>query len=114
MAQFGAIMRSFGIRYGYYDPKDWKAARYCDPIVDTWGDMMNAVAAFAFAQDDEGRNTASTKLLELSGKFNMMVEKGMVVHKGKFVAGANMTIADFVMASYIGNFLKNANNPLAP
>ena len=49
MAQFGAIMHSLGIKLGYYDPKDWKAARYCDPIVDTWGDVANATAAALFA-----------------------------------------------------------------
>ena len=52
MAQFGAIMHSFGIRYGFYDPKDWKAARYCDPIVDCWGDEMNLLGAWAFAPDE--------------------------------------------------------------
>ena len=24
MGQFGAMLRSFGIRYGYYDPKNWE------------------------------------------------------------------------------------------
>merc|ERR1712083_76824 len=39
-AQFGAIIRMFCIRYGYYNTKDWKCARYHDPIVDTWADAL--------------------------------------------------------------------------
>jgi len=38
-----AILRSFGIRYGYYDPKDWKMCRLVDPIVETWNDLMTAL-----------------------------------------------------------------------
>ena len=39
MGQFGAMLRSFGIRYGYYDPKNWEQSRYIDPFVDCWGDL---------------------------------------------------------------------------
>jgi len=46
-------MRTFGIRYGYYNPKDWKMARYCDPIIDTWGDIQGSLGGFAFASDED-------------------------------------------------------------
>ena len=52
MAKFTAIMHSFGIRYGFYDPNDWKTARYCDPIVDCWGDEINLLRAWLFAHPD--------------------------------------------------------------
>ena len=40
LCQLGAIMRYFGIRYGYYDPKNWKLACHVDPIIDTWSDIV--------------------------------------------------------------------------
>ena len=45
-------MRSFGIRYGYYDCADWKVAGYCDPIVDCWGDMMALLGAWALGSPE--------------------------------------------------------------
>ena len=110
MAQFGAIMHGLGIKLGYYDPKDWKAARYCDPIVDTWGDVANASAGFLFAPDDK-KPEMLEKLVTICCKFNGLIEKGMNHHGGKFAAGNKMTIADFVLASYAGNYVMNDNCP---
>ena len=44
MGQLGAILRSFGIRFGYYDPKDWNKAIMIDKLVDTWADVIGAAA----------------------------------------------------------------------
>ena len=38
ISQLSAILRHFGIRYGYYDPRNYKCAMYADPIVDTFAD----------------------------------------------------------------------------
>ena len=51
-AQFGAILRMFCIRYGYYNTKDWKCARYHDPIVDTWADALGLSSAILFGPED--------------------------------------------------------------
>ena len=51
-AQFGAIIRMFCIRYGYYNTKDWKCARYHDPIVDTWADALGLSSAILFGPED--------------------------------------------------------------
>ena len=111
MAQFGAIMRSLGIRFGYYDPKNWKAAQYCDPIVDCWGDIVGAVAGVAFAPDEEAKNAAAENFVKTCVKFHGLLEKTLTHSKGPYVAGPKRTIADFVLASYIGNFVTNPNNP---
>ena len=34
-------------------------------------------------------------------------------HSGKYAAGDSLTIADFVLASYIGNFINNKVNPVS-
>ena len=112
MAQFSAIMRSFGIRYGFYDALDWKCARYADPIVDQWGDLMKGVIGVAFAPDDEARGKAAEALVGQCVKMNELVEDGMRHHSGKYAAGECLTIADFVLASYIGNFIENKTNPI--
>ena len=39
------------------------------------------------------------------------MEKTLTHHGGKFAGGSKVTIADFILASYIGNCLENPNNP---
>ena len=112
MAQFGAIMRFLGVRFGFYNIRDWKTASYCDPIVETWGDVMGAAAGVLFAPDDDTRAVATEKLMEVCVKYNGLIEKTMTHHGGSFAAGNRMTIADFVLASYCGNFIRNSNNPI--
>lgn len=51
------------------------------------------------------------KFAEASDKFMGLMEKGMCHHKGKFVAGSKITIADFVAAAFACNMIKN---PLCP
>ena len=112
MGQFSAIMRTLGMQLGFYDGADFKTARYCDPIVDTWADVVGACGGVAFAEDDEAKMAACAKLMEICGKFNGLVEKTLAHHKGKFAAGAKMTCADFVLASYCSNILMNPLNPV--
>ena len=108
MAQFGAILRSFGIRYGYYDPRDWKQARYIDPIIDSWSDLQGKLAGVAFAPTPEAKQAAFEAFLAFVQKFNGLVESNLNHHGGKFVAGNSITVADFVVAAYAANYcLKN-------
>ena len=51
-AQFGAILRMFCVRYGYYNTKDWKCARYHDMIIDTWADALGKSSAILFGPED--------------------------------------------------------------
>jgi glutathione S-transferase len=44
-------------------------------------------------------------------KFHALVEKTLAHHGKKFIAGDKLTIADFVMASHIGNYVKNPASP---
>ena len=113
MAQFGATLRSFGIRYGLYDPKDWKLARYCDPVVDTWADVLGAMSGLLFAQTEEQKAAAATKYTEVAGKMHGLIEKNLTHHGGRFAAGNKCTIADVCMASYVGNYIDNPNSAMS-
>ena len=72
---------------------------------------MSGAAGVAFAPDEEAKAAGLAKLEDVCTRFNGLVEKNFNHHGGKFVAGNKMTIADFVMASYLGNFIYNPLNP---
>ena len=100
MAQTNAILRSFGMRYGLYDPRDWKAARYCDQVVETNGDVIGACFPILGGGPIE-------PFLAVTKKFHNMIEKNLAHHGGKYVAGNKITIADITTCSYISCFIKN-------
>lgn len=72
---------------------------------------MNALAGFLFSPPDK-KDAAIQGWLAACRKYHGLVEANLVNHGGKFAASNEVTIADFVMASYIGNYLTNANFPL--
>ena len=49
MGQSMAILRSLGIKYGYYTPGDWKTAYHTDLIVDCWVDAFESISKILFA-----------------------------------------------------------------
>lgn len=49
MTHFGANIRCFGIRFGYYDPKDTKKLRYIDPIIEIWADLQDALTVLSLS-----------------------------------------------------------------
>ena len=110
LGQFGAIMRMFSIRFGYYNPKDWKCAMYHDTIVDTWADVLGKTSAILFGPPDK-KDENVANFLAIAKKFNMIVESQLQRHGGKFVGGNNVGMGDFVMAAWIGNFIMNSANP---
>ena len=60
-----------------------------------------------FANDDDIKTQAIEKCVERATKFHALIEKNLEHHGGRFAAGDKVTIADFIMASYIGNYLLN-------
>ena len=49
LGQTAAILRYFGIRFGYYNPTDWRQTALIDPIVETWADILSAQAKIIYA-----------------------------------------------------------------
>ena len=48
LSQTLATLRCFGIKYGYYNPTNWKEARLIDPILDTWANILAAQAKIVY------------------------------------------------------------------
>lgn len=71
---------------------------------------MACAGAFLFAPDSE-KPACHAKTIELAKKYNAMMEKNLTHHGGKFAAGNNVGIADFIMAGYVGNFIMNNESP---
>lgn len=110
MAQMAAILRSFGARYGYYDPANWRQSRLIDPIVETYSDVLNGMAKIIQAKADKDQLMKEFKT-GVAAKFHSLLEKTLATHSGKFIVGDKVTIADFVLASHISNNLINEKNP---
>ena len=112
-AQFGAILRMFCVRYGYYNTKDAKCSRYHDPIVDTWADALGKSSAILFGGEEKKQDNINA-FVEFAKLYNALVEKNFAHHNGKYVGGNSIGMGDFVMAAWIGNFFMNDSNPVAP
>lgn len=111
MGQMCAILRSFGARYGYYDPRDWRQASLIDPICEVYGDLLGGLSKVMFAPDDAKAQLCTELQSGVAPKYHGLIEKTLCSHNGKFVAGDKVTIADFVLASHIANNLNNPKNP---
>jgi len=110
LAQFNAIMHCFGTKLGYYNPTDWKQARYVDPVVCLWGDIQDCASAVLFAPDDK-KAECIEKYGGLTRKAVALFESMLCHHNGKFIGGNNVTIADFVLASWISVHVMNDKSP---
>ena len=106
-----AIMHMFGVKFGYYDPKNFKEACMIDPMVETFGDVISCIGGVAFAADAD-KPAAIEKFTKVTTAFMSLVCKVMDSHKGKWFVGNKITIADFIMASFMGNLVNNPNCPL--
>lgn len=81
--------------------------RYIDPLVETFGDLMGHLAKIIYAPTGADMMPMLFDLAEFARKYHAMVESNLEHHGGRYTAGDQVTIADFVMASYIGNYLVN-------
>lgn len=108
--QLGAIMRMFGIKFGYYNPKDWKTARLIDPIVDTFGDVINSMGAAAMSPPEQQAAKMEACIAQFK-KIMGLMEATLKFHGGKFACGNMVSIADFCMISLIENGVYNMGGP---
>merc|ERR1712083_770066 len=51
-----AILRALGTKYGYYNPKDWKSAYYCDVVLECFVDIHDQTNGLTLA-DPMGQST---------------------------------------------------------
>lgn len=69
------------------------------------------MAKLMFVSPETDKAPLIVDYVEFVKKYNCLMEKNLEHHGGKFAAGDQVTIADFVMTSFIGNYL---NNPAFP
>ena len=110
--QTNAILRSLGIKYGYYNPTNWQQSGRIDQLVETWGEVFNAFGAILIdaTLSNEERQTKVEGVRDgILKKFLTMSEKELErnAEGENFVVGAEITIADFCLAALIFNILKN-------
>ena len=86
ISQMGAILRHFGIRYGYYNTRDHSCSMYVDPIVDTFADQLSFMTKLLFATPEKKADAAKA-YCEFAVKFHGLVEKNLTHHRGKYAAG---------------------------
>ena len=109
-------MRYFGTRFGYYTTSNHELAshaRYVDPVVETFGDLITAMGKVMFVPNNVDKMPLIFSYVEFARKYHKILENNLNHHGGNYAAGNHVTIADFVMASYIGNYLLNPAFPAA-
>mmetsp|Transcript_11690 Transcript_11690/g.15866 ORF Transcript_11690/g.15866 Transcript_11690/m.15866 type:complete len:127 (+) Transcript_11690:372-752(+) len=87
-----------------------------DPIIDNWSEIMISQAKIINAvghSDEEKRNKIKLYIQNEVLQFHLLAENHLELSHGKFMVGNEMTIADFVMVSYIANVVKNVNSPFS-
>ena len=50
--QTNAVLRSLGMKHGFYDPSDWKQAGVIDMIVETYADVLKACGVILYLTED--------------------------------------------------------------
>ena len=82
--------------------------RLVDPIVETWNDLMTAqFKALSWPLETDREMVISAFTNGDCVRFYGLCENNFDFHGGKFIAGDKVTIADFVLASYVANVLIN-------
>lgn len=79
--------------------------------METFGDVIGALTKVFVAPPGTDTGPLIEAYVSIAKKYHVMVEKSLENHSGKFAAGNQVTIADFVMASYVGNYVVNPAFP---
>ena len=108
-----AILRSFGIQYGYYNPTDWRQCGFVDMVVETENEILSGFGKVLLFTPDPDKPAALEKLKDGAVKNLLRIcENRLLREQTKFIAGDNLTIADFSLAALVFNILKNEMFPM--
>ena len=111
-----ALLRKFGITYGYYPINDWLAAGKVDMIVESFQDCLTKYGQIYHRgpfDQSFNRTEEMTKFRDgFLGQYLIMCEQFLQIQgrNAKFIVGEELTIADFVLASVIFNIIDNPNS----
>ena len=111
LVQSWAILRYLGRQYGYY-PSDIDAAYLVDSILQTIDDYFFRYLAYRFETDETIIPRAREEWFRYLHIWAAAVEKRLITNGSPtFIVGTKITIADFVLATFIHSFLLNEGNP---
>ena len=115
-----AILRSQGVKYGFYDPKDAMSSYYADVILDGNADILNSTTGVLLGsvlpKGGKADEEDFAKVREIFKKahaptLNILVAN-MKAHGGKYAAGNKLSIADCALVSSLANIWDNPASPL--
>ena len=116
MQQMIAVLRSFGMKHGYYNVKDAMECYRADFIIECYCDsQFGVLAKAAFNPDFKDPEKQGDILKDATAKgFDALfgqIEQQLEKNGTKFVASDKVTIADVVIAAF---YFTNINNPMNP
>ena len=108
-----AELRMLGTMYGFYNPQDWKAAYYCDVILDAWVDILEKTNGIVLSQDSEEKKmeTLENVIKNVHIPVLNFMEKQLQELGGTYIAGNKLTIADCAMVATLANIWENPAGP---
>ena len=101
------------MKFGYYNPSDWKKAGFVDMIVETENEILSAFGKVLLFTADADK-PAELEKLKNGALSNLLkiCEKQISKDQTKFIAGEELTIADFALSALTFNILKNEMFPM--
>lgn len=103
--QANAIMRYFGMRYGYY-PLDLQQQYECDMLADFYSDIFLDLVNPFIAPDAKSKDQAIKKLFDTRLPYIMKIIKPRL-EKGGWLVGSKMTTADFFFGNIYTSIATN-------
>ena len=109
MSQQVAILRYLGAKYGYY-PKDAEEAYWSDWAIDTNNDCIkeNLIKPLYISGDYDEK--ARKDYIQNIKNFAKLIDGVLLKRKTEFIAGANVSIGDFVMFSSLYSVCYNKHD----
>lgn len=106
--QSNALLRYFGMRYGYY-PLDIKEQYEVDMLIDFFNEIFLDLVNPFIAPDQDSKKAAVTKLFDVRMPYIMKII-GPRIAKGGWLVGNRMTTADFVFGNIYASIIQNHNS----
>ena len=107
-----ATLRMVGIKYGYYNPTNWKECLIIDSVLDAYTDCFNAIVPVTIKPGNpEEREEEAEKIIDKVHEPLMNYCEQTLKDNRHFLAGPKVTIADACMIALVQNMWENPENP---
>ena len=107
-----AILRLLAMKHGFY-PEDPMEAFRCDEMMDAYNDVIGKIYTPHFANSQEAKEAKYPEIFDTVMP-NLLKAIDAQCAKGEFIAGKNLTAADFCIGGLYTNYLANKDISFAP